>query len=84
MPNQLKLQEYSSLKGCRSVTVAWLAAPVARTVRYCLTVKEGKIREMEDYTMPNQCGLDNRLKKSADFAVKKCLDAKYTKELVFF
>lgn len=80
MPQDLKVTEYPSLATCDSVTVAWLAAPGQKNVHYCLSAKEAKIREMEEYRMPNQCGLENRLKKSVDFTAKFCIDVKNYKE----
>lgn len=80
MPFQLSVKEYVSLRTCDSVTVGWYASPSKKLTRYCLVVKEGRLREMEGYRMPNQCGLENRLKKSADFAVKYCIDKKSSNE----
>ncbi|EFA08046.2 protein NDNF isoform X2 [Tribolium castaneum] len=84
MPQTLKVTEYKGLTTCDSVTVAWMAAPGQKSAHYCLSATEGKIREMEDYRMPNQCGLESRLKKSVDFAVKFCTDEKNYKEPVVY
>lgn len=78
MPAHPTVQEYVSLRKCDSVTVGWYASPVQKIAHYCLVVKEGQLREMEGYRMPNQCGLENRLKKSADFAAKYCRDFKHS------
>ncbi|XP_044252651.1 protein NDNF-like [Tribolium madens] len=84
MPQTLKVTEYKGLTTCDSVTVAWMAAPGQKSVHYCLSATEGKIREMEEYRMPNQCGLESRLKKSIDFAVKFCTDEKNHKKPVVY
>ncbi|GLV39504.1 nord [Carabus blaptoides fortunei] len=76
MPSEVQVYEYASLRRCDSVTVGWLPSPDQRAAHYCLVVREGRLREMEGYRMPNQCGLESRLKKSADFAVKYCQDIK--------
>lgn len=81
MPQIVKLKEFEGLKSCDSVTIGYFAAPgLQKSARYCLVVKEGRIRDVDDYRMPNQCGLENRLKKSADFSAKYCRDMKYEKE----
>ncbi|RZB39815.1 NDNF [Asbolus verrucosus] len=80
LPQLAKVKEYESLRTCDSVTVAWLVAPAQKPVHYCLMVKEGKFLEMGDFTMLNQCGLENRLKKSVDFTVKYCRDIKNDEE----
>lgn len=81
MPSQTTVEEIASLRKCDSVTVAWLPSPGEKIGHYCVMVKEGKIREDDDYGIPNQCGLESRLKKSVDFVVTCCKDIKhnYTK-----
>lgn len=80
MPPKPKVHEYNSLRKCDSITVGWEPSPDRRAVHYCLVVKEGKLRELEGYKMPNQCGLENRLRKSRDFAVKYCQKIQYSKK----
>ncbi|CAH0564027.1 unnamed protein product [Brassicogethes aeneus] len=82
MPNEPIVKEYISLRKCDSVTIGWLSSPDQKSAHYCLVVKEGKIREMENYKMPNQCGLENRLRKSADYTLKYCKDITHEKEQV--
>lgn len=79
MPSEAQVYEYASLRGCDSVTVGWLPSPEPHASHYCLVVREGRLRELEGYRMPNQCGLETRLKKSTDFAVKYCLNVKKEK-----
>lgn len=80
MPTEAQVYEYNSLRKCNSVTVGWMPSPDRRAAHYCLVVREGKLRELEGYRMPNQCGLENRLRKSADFAVKYCRDIYQSKK----
>ncbi|KAJ8959777.1 hypothetical protein NQ314_006207 [Rhamnusium bicolor] len=63
MPSQTIVEEYESLRKCDSVTIGWLPSPGRKCGHYCVVVKEGKLRETDDYGMPNQCGLENRLRK---------------------
>lgn len=74
MPQIIKVKEYKGLTTCDSVTVGWMTVPGQNNGHYCLSAKEGKIREEEEYRVPNQCGLENRLRKSVDFTVKFCVD----------
>lgn len=80
IPSEPIVEEYVSLRRCDSVTIGWLSSPGQKSAHYCLVVREGKVREMENYEMPNQCGLESRLRKSADFALKYCKDIKHEKE----
>ncbi|XP_019865405.2 protein NDNF [Aethina tumida] len=82
IPSEPIVEEYVSLRRCDSVTIGWLSSPGQKSAHYCLVVREGKVREMENYEMPNQCGLESRLRKSADFALKYCKDIKHEKEQV--
>ncbi|XP_017778877.1 PREDICTED: protein NDNF [Nicrophorus vespilloides] len=74
LPNKPIVKEYVSLRSCDSVTVGWLPSPGQKTSHYCLVIKEGKLRY--GFKQTNQCGLENRLKKSTDFAAKYCKDIK--------
>lgn len=76
------MQEYLSLRTCDSVTIGWVASPGPKTAHYCIVVKEGKITDVEGFRWPNQCTLESRLRKSADFYVKYCLDVKHGTEWV--
>lgn len=80
MPSERSVQEYISSRKCDSVTVGWLASPGQQVVQYCLIVREGRLREMDAFKMSNQCGLENRLKKSADFTAKYCRDVQLGNE----
>lgn len=62
------------------MTIGWIPSPGQKAAYYCIVVKEGRIREMEGFKTPDQCGLENRLKKSADFFVKQCLNIRHDKE----
>ncbi|XP_076264368.1 neuron derived neurotrophic factor nord isoform X1 [Rhynchophorus ferrugineus] len=73
LPQNTSVIEYESLKRCDSVTIGWMPSPNEASVTYCLVVKEGNIKEIEEYNPPNLCGLENRLKKSLDFALKYCM-----------
>lgn len=82
MPLETSLQEYVSLRECESVTVGWLASPGQRVVRYCLVIREQQLNELQSYRIPNQCGLESRMKKSADFKAKYCRDIKQENQYV--
>ncbi|XP_018563676.1 protein NDNF [Anoplophora glabripennis] len=77
MPSQTAVEEIASMRKCNSVTVAWLPSPGEKVGHYCILVKEGKLREEDDYGIPNQCGLESRLKKSVNFDVKCCKDIRH-------
>ncbi|XP_030746972.1 protein NDNF-like [Sitophilus oryzae] len=72
MPENISVIEYESMKKCDSVTIGWMPTLDRYNSTYCLVVKEGNVKENEEYNQPNQCGLENRLRKSLDFAWKRC------------
>lgn len=80
VPQDRHVQEYSSLRTCDSITIGWVPSPGPKTAHYCIVVKEGKITDVEGFRWPNQCTLENRLRKSADFYVKYCLDVNHGKQ----
>lgn len=79
-PQDRHVQEYLSLRTCDSVTVGWVPSPGPKTAHYCIVVKEWKITDVEGFRWPNQCTLESRLRKSADFYSKYCLDVAHGKE----
>lgn len=74
MPEISQVYQYSS--DCDGITVGWLSSPDTRVYEYCVYAREGFIREMDGPKMSNQCGLETRMRKSADFAVRYCQDWK--------
>lgn len=80
VPQGRHVEEYLSLRRCDSVTVGWVPSHGPKTAHYCLVVKEGRIGDAEGFRWPNQCSLEHRLKKSADYYVKHCMDVKHEKE----
>lgn len=80
MPSHPQVIEYNSLRKCNSITVGWKLSPDRRAANYCLVVREGPKREMEGYRMPNQCGLESRLKKSADIILNHCIEISHGKQ----
>ncbi|KAJ8978892.1 hypothetical protein NQ317_008507, partial [Molorchus minor] len=72
MPSNTMVEEYQSLRECDSVTVGWLSSPGSKIGHYCIVVREGRIKEAEDYGLPNQCGVEKRMKKYVDFTLKYC------------
>ncbi|XP_045477540.1 protein NDNF-like [Harmonia axyridis] len=71
-----KLEEYESLRECHSVTVGWILVSDPKPLHYCVKAKEGRLKETDNYRIPNQCGLDRRRKKSDDFETKYCMNIK--------
>lgn len=80
VPREPNVQEYPSLRKCDSVTIGWVPSPGQRVAYYCIIVKEGRLKEMEELRSVNQCGLESRLRKSADFYENYCLNIKHPKE----
>lgn len=74
IPSKATVKEYVELRSCDSITIGWIASPGQKIGHYCVVIKEGRLKENEGFRFPNQCGLEKRLKKSADFAVKYCSD----------
>lgn len=74
MPKILQVYQYSA--DCESVTVGWQPSPDLEIYEYCVLAREGIIREMDGLKMSNQCGLETRMRKSADFAVRYCQEWK--------
>ncbi|KAJ8948635.1 hypothetical protein NQ318_022701 [Aromia moschata] len=66
MPSETAVQEYESLSKCDSVTIGWLPAPGSKVGHYCIMT--------DDYALPNQCGVENRLRKDKDFTLQFCKD----------
>lgn len=78
MPKNTTVQQL--MKGCDSVTIGWLSPPGQQTANYCITVKETNLNDDEDDDLnaiqwPNQCGLERRLRKSAN--LKYCKQIKH-------
>ncbi|XP_044760433.1 protein NDNF-like isoform X2 [Coccinella septempunctata] len=71
-----KIMEYDTLRECHSVTVGWILVPDPKPLRYCVKAKDGRLKETDNYRIPNQCGLERRRKKSEDFETKYCKDIK--------
>ncbi|KAK9885449.1 hypothetical protein WA026_010945 [Henosepilachna vigintioctopunctata] len=69
---QPKLEEYISMRECHNVTIGWILVPDSRNLNYCVEVKEGRLKDIDDYRISNQCGLANRLRKSVNFVTKHC------------
>lgn len=72
MPSETLVREYQSLRRCDSVTIGWIPSPSKRTVNYCVTVTEGKVRDVDISQGMNQCGLSNKISKRADFVLRYC------------
>ncbi|KAL3272850.1 hypothetical protein HHI36_014311 [Cryptolaemus montrouzieri] len=83
MITEPRLEEYISMRGCHSVTIGWILVPDQRMLHYCVETKEGRLKDMGEYKIQNQCGLENRLRKSLDFVTKYCEDIKQENRTVY-
>lgn len=79
LPEELKVNEYTSLRRCNSVTVGWIPAldDQGQPMRYCVSatlLTSTRRSEIDFRSRPNQCNLETRLKEEKDFSVRHCQD----------
>lgn len=77
LPEDAHVTEYVGLRQCNSVTIGWYPVPQQESIHYCIRATELPFHPSMGQVIPkipNQCGLDARIRGSTDFYVVQCIE----------